>query len=374
VKIKTITCHDVYNHGSTLQAYALMAYLRKLGHDVEIVDYLPPYLRIRTNLLSVSSNWIDRPWFWKLVYLVGKIPVRLLWPFISCKKSFDLFSKKYLSVTKQRYRTYRQLCKNPPVADLYVAGSDQIWNTAYKNGRDPAFYLDFGSERTIRASYAASFGLGEIIECFLPFVKEKLCKFDRISVREKNGVEIVRSLGLEGIHVCDPVFLLDRADWSGICEEAVQPSEPYILIYDFEGREEFRALVEKLGRILNLRLYSINNYHRCSYADRDFYKSGPDDFLSLIKNAELVVSNSFHATAFAIIFGTTFFALPRLKDKVNSRMESLLASCGLQDRFLRDYWDRDVDSILPLQPYVCAEGYKEMVARSKEYLRGLLEQ
>jgi polysaccharide pyruvyl transferase WcaK-like protein len=372
MKIKTITCHNVYNHGATLQAYALVAYLEKLGHDVEIIDYLPPYLRIRTNFLSVSSNWIDRPWFWKLAYLVGKIPSRLLWPFISCKKRFDSFNKKNLSVTTRRYRTYRQLCKNPPSADLYLAGSDQIWNTSYQNGRDPAFFLDFGPDSIRRASYAASFGLGNVVEQFIPFVKQKLGRFNKISVREKNGMEIIRSLGFEGDHVCDPVFLLDEKDWDKICEEAVQPDEPYILIYDFEGREEFRSLAEELAKKLSLPLYSINNYHRCSYADRDFYTSGPDDFLSLIKNAELVVSNSFHATAFAIIFGTKFFALPRLNDKVNSRMESLLASCGLQDRFLQDYWAHDVAALVPLRPILCAEGYEEMVCRSKEYLKGLL--
>jgi hypothetical protein len=374
VKIKTITCHDVYNHGATLQAYALMTYLKKLGHDVEIVNYLPPYLRIRTNLLSVSSNWIDRPLIFKLAYLVGKIPVRLLWPFFSCKKSFDLFSKRYLCVTKRCYRTHKQLCKNPPEADLYIAGSDQIWNTAYNNGRDPVFYLDFGSEETVRASFAASFGLGNVLEPFVPFVKEKLGKLNWISVREQNGLEIIRSFGFEGYHVCDPVFLLDRDDWNVICKEGVKPEEPYILIYDFEARDEFKEFVEGLAKSLGLSIFSIDNYNRCSYADCDFYKSGPDDFISLIKNAELVVSNSFHATAFSIIFGTKFFALPRLKDKVNSRMESLLTSCGLQDRFIQNYWKRDVNDFLPLQPFVCKEGYSDMIFNSKEYLLGIVGQ
>ncbi len=371
MRIKTITCHNVYNHGATLQAYALMTYLKSLGHDVEIIDYLPPYLRIKTNLLSISSNWIDRPLFWKLVYLVGKIPVRLFWPFSSCKKAFDSFTEKYLRLTGRRYRTYTQLCKYPPEADLYLAGSDQIWNTSYSNGRDPAFFLDFGSDHTARASFAASFGLGEVVKRFIPFVQEKLRKLDNISIREKNGVAIVESLGLEAVHVCDPVFLLEAAEWSAVCSDGVQPTEPYILIYDFEGSEEFKVLVVGLAEKMNLKLYSINNYARCAYADRDFFKSGPSDFLSLIKNATLVISNSFHATAFAIIFGTRFYALPRLKEKVNSRMESLLATCGLEDRFVTDYWKKDLNEFVALQPYECAGAFQQMTQRSKKYLSGI---
>lgn len=368
MNIKTITCHDVYNHGSALQAYALMAHLKKMGHDVEIINYLPPYLRIRTHLLSVSSNWIDKPWFLKLFYLLGKIPGRLLWPHTSCKKRFDLFNKRHLRVTKRLYRSCKELRDHPPEADLYITGSDQIWNTAYNNGRDPAFYLDFGEESSVRISYAASFGLGDVLSEYEPFVRRKLAGLNDISVREKRGVEIIEKLGFKARHVCDPVFLLDREDWDALSKNGIKPKEPYILIYDFEVKDEFRAFAMQLARKLKMPVYSINNYHRCPYADLDFYKSGPEDFISLIKNAELLMSNSFHATAFSIIFGTKFYALPRLTDKVNSRMESLLESCGLQDRFIPEYWERDVDELFPLSSYECSNGYNVMVSESKEYL------
>lgn len=368
MKIKTITCHDVYNHGATLQAYALVACLKKMGHDVEIIDYLPSYLRIRTHLLSVSSNWIDRPWFWKLAYLVGKMPFRLIWPLVSCKKSFDSFNKKYLRVTSLRYRSYKALQRNPPEADVYLAGSDQIWNTSYQNGRDPAFFLDFGPNSIRRVSYAASFGTEQIDDRFVVFVQEQLKRFDAISVRETAGSRILDSLGFVNTQVCDPVFLLNTECWDRLASSGETPVGPYILIYDFENSASFGSFAREVAKKLGMPIYSVNNYSKCSYADKDFYKTGPETFLFLIKNAELVISNSFHATAFSIIFKTKFFVVPRVKDKVNSRMESLLNLAGLGDRLLSKASIDNPDFIFPLMSYTCNEQLDQMIKDSKRFL------
>ena len=168
--IKTITCHDVYNYGATLQAFALMKYLDNLGHEVEIIDYKPDYLDKRYKLFTVSPQY-KRNIFLAFIYLLLKIPIRYLNR--SRKYAFDRFTRSYLKITPQRYKCYAELKENPPYADIYFAGSDQIWNTLYANGKDPAFYLDFTPKNSTKASYAASFGTDKIVGNYIEFVKKK---------------------------------------------------------------------------------------------------------------------------------------------------------------------------------------------------------
>ena len=147
--IKTITCHDVYNLGASLQAYALQTYLQKQGHEVEIIDYKPDYLSGHFKLWGVYNPVYDKP-FIRLLYLLAKLPGRLM--ALRRKKAFDVFTKNYLHLTR-RYHSNDELKKDPPIADAYIAGSDQIWNTVFKNGRDPAFYLIKRLQKSIDLLY-----------------------------------------------------------------------------------------------------------------------------------------------------------------------------------------------------------------------------
>ena len=170
MKIKTITCHDVYNLGASLQAYALQNYLLSLGHEVEIIHYKPDYLSNHHKLWLVANPKFNIP-FIKQLYLLAKLPGRLI--ALKRKKVFDSFTSKYLRLTR-RYNSYEDLKNDAPEADCYIAGSDQIWNTLFRNGRDAAFYLDFGNQNIKRISYAASFATPEIVPEYKEFVKDKL--------------------------------------------------------------------------------------------------------------------------------------------------------------------------------------------------------
>ena len=185
--IKTITCHDVYNFGASLQAYALMKYLLNLGHNVKIIDYKPPYLSF--SLWSIGSRW-NKNIFIKLIYYSYVVPKKL--QLKSRRKKFDLFTKNRLKLTSVNYKSYAELKLNPPIADVYFAGSDQIWNTESLNGKDPAFYLGFAPEKSTKASFAASFSISKIANDYEIFVKESLKKFDFISVRENTGLNILK--------------------------------------------------------------------------------------------------------------------------------------------------------------------------------------
>lgn len=119
------------------------------------------------------------------------------------KRAFDNFTVTYLPLT-QRFETSEELKQNPSVADIYVAGSDQIWNTGSMNGRTPGYYLDFGSAKKI--SYAASFAVSKFEDEWKPFVKQMLSHFDHFSVREKTGLKILQDLGIEDEVSCAITF------------------------------------------------------------------------------------------------------------------------------------------------------------------------
>ena len=171
--IKTITCHDVYNHGATLQAYALMKYLQNSGYEVEIINYKPDYLS-RHNLWRIGDKWQRKNILVRALYLLVKLPKRVMAR--RARTPFDLFKKKHMRITKQCYKDCNELKKEPPYADAYIVGSDQVWNTLYKNGRDAAFYLDFAPTGSRRIAYAASFSSREVLPEYREFVKSMIEK------------------------------------------------------------------------------------------------------------------------------------------------------------------------------------------------------
>lgn len=326
MKICTITCHDVYNVGASLQAYALQTYLKLLGHDVKIIDYKPDYLSKHYRLDIVGNPKYDKP-FLKQAYLLAKLPGRL--HMLPRKKAFDSFTAKYLDLTK-RYTSNEELKKEPPEADAFLAGSDQIWNPLFPNGKDPAFYLDFALHG-IRASYAASFAVDEFPQELREVTAQYLKRFDHIAVREKSGLSVLKALGItNAVTVLDPVFLLDRAQWEAMAEKPERCEKPYLLVYDFDNSPAVRKLAGRIAAERGLHIYSV---FKIPYAERCFPLCGPENFLGLVQGADFVLSNSFHATAFSVIFEREFAVVERT-EKINTRMRDFTAMLGLSDHMV----------------------------------------
>lgn len=216
MRIRIITCHDVYNAGASLQAYALMQYLKDCGHEVKIIDYKPDYLSRHYSLKAVNNPEYDRAGI-REIYLLVKMPGRIKKLFSKRKYRFDAFRKNALELTDTTYRTCEEL-KNIEEADLYLAGSDQIWNPIFPNGKDPAFFLQF-TEKGRRASYAASFAVDALKEEDRQRMKEWLKSFDAVSVREQTGAALVKQMGLQSQRNCDPVFLLKQCQWKKYCRK-----------------------------------------------------------------------------------------------------------------------------------------------------------
>lgn len=363
MKIKTITCHDVYNVGASLQAYALVTYLRSLGHDAEIIDYKPYYLSNHYPLWGLNNSAYDRPIVREL-YNLAKLPGRLKARHSKRKKSFDAFTRDYLPKTKRRYGSNEDLKKNPPEADVYFAGSDQIWNCFFHNGKDPAFYLDFAPAGSIKASYAASFSTEDVAEDWKPQIRQWLSALDYISVRESSGVEIVDRLGIPGaVQVLDPVFLLTCEAWSAI-EQKPEHMEPYVLLYDFDRNPEMVRFAQNLAAEHGWKLYSILP---CAKCDRSFSQEGPLTFLALVHHAEFVVSNSFHATAFSLIFQKQFVVFNR-SESINTRMRDILALVGADHQLVINA-NQNLDEI----DYHCiGEKLACVIQQSKKYIADVI--
>ena len=347
MNIKIITLHSLYNPGSNLQAFALQKFLSK-DNDVQIIDYRPAYSRYGNSLLRSLIR--------KLLYF----RLRMIET-----KAIHAFMKKYMNLTKTYY-TYESLCKANLKADLFIAGSDQLWNTDFLCGNDNAFYLDF-VKNAKKITYSTSVGKKIIDEKNLKKIKEYADTFSSIAVREKDtAIQLTQKLGRTVTWVCDPVFLLDANTYDAMIDQKSRFHKPYVFVYLLPKNQLLDELVEYYrSKGILIVLGGGYNKSRCA-CDVHIKGLGPLEFLNLIKNADIVVSASFHATAFCHIFHKDFITI--LPPQNGERVVSLLEQTGLMNRSVADSIDfdavqkkidwNDVDKRL-----------NEYVYTSKEYLK-----
>lgn len=375
MKIKTITCHDVCNYGASLQAYALQKHLEGLGHEAEIIDYLPSYKPPR----HAMTNFYNSGYAAK-VYRIApwlRLPMAFVQNLDQLKyqrrrKAFAAFKEQYLNVSGKTYTCNEDMTEGaakhiaPELdADLYIAGSDQIWNPHYGNGLDPAYYCSFVNDSRKCISYAASFGLSELPEKDKPFIMEHLKNFRSISVREQTGVGIAEDLGFKATQVVDPVLLLARDEWETICAPCTKRGD-YILIYDFlQNVPQVETLAKRIAKEEGLKIISLNDDKPSRYADTNVNDAGPQEFLSYIRNARHVLCTSFHATAFSVIFNKDFYTFPMKGHRNSSRMTDFLNSIGLGNRFVTDELPEELK---PIDYGYVDDMLEKEIERSKHWL------
>lgn len=331
-KIEVITLHRIVNYGSVLQAYATQKVLENKDCEVEFVDYYPERMHLFGMLKRIKEK---SPKFEKSFILRTIARIVMFPSYIKRFYVFKKFIKTRLNLSKNVYKTEIQLKENPPIADYYCTGSDQVWNTGWNEKIDYPFFLDFAPEGKIRFSYAASFGKGKLEDWEKAETKKLLEKYSALSMREQSGVEIVNDLGIQNsINVLDPTLLLNNEDWSKVASNKYE-NDKYILVYNLNRNKNIDKYVENLSKEKKLKVYYI------SYCLHEFYKKGKmkcnvkvEDFLSLIKNAQYVVTDSFHATAFSINFNTQFMIV--FPEKYSTRVENILKITGLESRIVKD--------------------------------------
>ena len=314
MKIYIITLHSIYNPGSALQAFGLQRFLESNGYDTEIIDYRPSYSTIGRNKIK---GYLRKVLFYKNERKV--------------KQKYESFMDCEMKLSLNTYTSFDQLKQNYNDDGIFIAGSDQLWNADYDCGRDPAYYLDF-TDSEKKMSYATSIGKKHISNDEINRIVKSIAHFRTVSVREKSTSEILASeLGRDVFWVCDPVFLLDRIEYSKMTRDIEK--EKYALVYLSSESRILDAVVEDIKKKTGYKIILIGgNRTRCA-CDEHIKDLGPYDFLSLIKNSELVISSSFHATAFSHIFHKKFGAI--LPNANGERIESLLALTGLSSHIIK---------------------------------------
>lgn len=234
-----------------------------------------------------------------------------------------------MKLTK-RYNSYSSLLNSQLNADVYIIGSDQLWNSDYQCGLDPVFYLKF-VERGNKISYATSVGKHDIDALNLEILKERLSDFNIISVREKStSVLLTKVLGKNVTWVCDPVLLLPMDNYKQLVFDCKQYS-PYAVVYLSDSCKALDFLVDYYKK-KGLKIILLGGFTKRCYCDEHIMDAGPLDFLSLIYGADTVISSSFHATVFSHIFHKDFATI--IPKRNGERINSLLELTGLEYRGL----------------------------------------
>lgn len=346
------------NYGQLLQAYALQAYLRAQGHDAYLIrykwekDFTPSPLALRL-LKACNPVLLFRFFSTRLRIHAAKQEQAAF------DRGFDAFRDRYIAQSPRVYNSWTELREDPPQADCYIVGSDQVWNfgaipLARCRSAVHAYFLDFGKPETARLSYAASWGRVTLPEEYAREIAPLLSRFCYVSVREESGVSLCAQCGFPGARwVRDPTLLLDAEVWRALYKEnAVRtPAGRYLFLYMLGNECDFDIeTVYRFARERNLQVVYVTGN---SVADRreKWFATIPE-WLFLVDHAEYVVTNSFHCSVFSVLFGKRFGAVPLTGNAagMNARMDSLFELFRMKPRWLRGDFsvlDRALDARVP---------------------------
>ncbi|MBR5781947.1 MAG: polysaccharide pyruvyl transferase family protein [Bacteroidales bacterium] len=330
--IGIITIHKINNYGSVLQAYALQKACEELGFNVEVIDYNYPNVFHASNkyVNSVDSQPNEPRWL-KALYSLELLKQH---------KGIKNFVAKYEHLSSKQYGHPSELIGDIPHYDVYITGSDQLWNPRHCNG-DPAFLLHFAPDNALKISYAASIGVNSIPEDLKLQYKELLSRYAFISVRENSGAQVVWEVaGKKAAVVLDPTLLLNKDQWNQIAVPKRQFKKKYILCYFLNYTFNAFPYVDQLADYMQQETgYEIVRVARPPHKlglSHTHYRIGasPEEFLALVRDAEMVLTTSFHGTAFAVNYGKPVFTVVQDRNASDSRQVSLMCNLGLEDQIL----------------------------------------
>lgn len=326
MKAGIITFHYAHHYGAQLQAYALMKAVMRTGVDCEIIDY------VRKD--NIEGSRLFKKGF-SARTLLSNADTLLNY---SCMKRrsdrFNSFVKNDMKLSERSYREYAELEADVPRYDIYVCGSDQVWNPLIFEEKtfDPAFFAAFASEGR-KVAYAPSFGISQIPEDKREELKRYLMSFDALSVREKQGEKIIEDVcGKSSVTVLDPTLLLTGSQWGEIAK-APSFDKPYLLCYFVSDGRKYSDYVNILSERYKLPVVALCGSRRVpSCTKHKVLDAGPEEFLGLFKNAAMVCTDSFHGTVFSINFTKEFVCFSSSADpekSVNSRLYNILSRLGI---------------------------------------------
>lgn len=328
-RIGIATIHKSSNFGGSLQAYALYKYLESQGHSVEIIDLLRP---VHDRFIYDSRYKPYRSTRYSLKNRLRETVKKMLGHKESKGYASEASKQKFLEFFKdikysKEYRKVREIYKNAPQYDIYISGSDQLWSPMHPFSIEP-FFLTFAPAGSKKISYATSIGVTELTDREKTDFKRWLSSYEAISVREAEGKQLLDSFitGKNIEVVADPTFLLDIEDWKKL---AIAPNikENYILLFSLTNTKPLVDFAIRMSKesgkklvILKGPLLDANN--------PDYLLEnniGPKEFLGYFDNADIVITDSFHGSVFAMLMGSkNFFSYIQPVSNTGSRITNLL--------------------------------------------------
>ena len=330
MKVAIITLHAINNYGSVLQTYATEYIFRMLGCEVITIDYIRKTARMGFWDIVKAKNMGSALKAKALIaYLVFKNRDR--------SEQFNFFRRSHLSLS-EKYYSNDELKSSFPNADIYCTGSDQTWNTVCQGGIPKAFFLDFVPEGKKKISFAASFGIKELPEEEIPEIKKLLNKYSAISVREQSGVDILnQQLGIASTLVLDPTLTVPCSVWNDLSTPR-KYKEDYLLAYQLNRSSKFTKYMQNFAREKGLKIILIRARKERGIKNCECLTSvSPQEWLSLINYAKYVLTDSFHCTAYCLLFHKQFIDI--LPPNYSDRVVNILRETNLTNRIVTDYSD-----------------------------------
>lgn len=367
------------NYGQQLQCFALQRYLRNLGHDAFLIRYNYTY---KTNIITKVLSRFSIS-FWKnrrkqreefKLYKINHI--------LNQKRKFKEFRQEYLQMSDELYTNITQLQQNPPKADLYITGSDQVWHNPVCDCNAEAFYLNFGPKNVKRVSYAASIGR-KITPNEEEQFRSLVNKLDYISVREQSAQKICHNLGIKKVVVTiDPTLLLPLQEYTKLYNKQDIKYSPYLFLYliNIDSLEKiYWSDITKYVKEKNLQIQHVMSSGylpaRELIPDSKNIQASIPEWLTLINNASCIITTSFHAVVFSILHHKQFLAIPLKGEysKANDRIITLLENLSLSERLYNESLSLAQQMNKPIEWNVVESKLSEMRISSINFLNQCLD-
>lgn len=330
-----------------LQAFSLYTAVQEFGFLPTILNYQPYYsnggINLKRKLIKLATNFL----FCK--------------EYFSRKAKFNkIFSREEMTKKVKRYKNLTNYAQG---YDIYLIGSDQVWNPRYLCGKDKAYYYDFISNGK-KMSYAASLGTEDLSKEELMLIAESICDFQKVSLRERESVLQLQAVGYNGAeYVLDPVFLHEKDFYSNL--QIATKEKNYILAYIIQKDPFVYEVVNRLAKLMKKRVVQIGGFASKCKSEKFFRDAGPMEFLGLIDGADFIITSSFHGTAFAHIYHKQF-AVVMPKDNT-LRIKNILETAGTGNRVITNL-DCIENVLNPIDYHSVDQKINAMRAISRKFL------
>lgn len=366
MKIGIITWFTGPNYGTNLQAIALQYYLRKQGHEVNIINYEVPPAKVIKENKSLLQKIVNQPKKIAVKYAMHKY-----------KSDIEIRNEKLVlairnkCILTSKIKSEEELISVCNSFDLLICGSDQIWNP---NWYDRFYFADYDGIKTKRISYAPSMGVNSIPSDVIPNIKRSIEKFDKISVRETKAAYLLEPyLSNKPTVVVDPTLLLSVNEWNEIFKKKNIEADKYILAFFLNDETLHLKATQDFAKNESYKLIFIP-YKGTTYLQNADIRAdaGLEDLLDLIRSAEYIITDSFHITVFSIIFKKQFFTFQRFKEdsytSQNVRVTNLLELVNLKERMI-PYQSKVIPKMNPINYYNQISKLNHEIEQSKEFLK-----